>query len=156
MAATDNILQHCQAARCLPKLKGETRDDVIAELIDALVSSESVDTSDAARVLSAVMAREEEGTTGIGGGVAMPHARELKGLDETIIAVGLHESGVEWEATDGDPVHVVFLILCTDSEQYLNVARRIATVARDSVEMRALRRQSTPKAMLKFLQQSWA
>jgi mannitol/fructose-specific phosphotransferase system IIA component (Ntr-type) len=150
------ITQHCVVEHCLPKLKGETKEDVISELVDRFVASGAVQEDDAADLIAEILAREEEGTTGIGKGVAMPHSRASSVVSETLIAVGLHADGVEFEATDGSPVHVVFLIASSDPEEYLGVAGRIARVARDDVEMKALQRQKTAKSVRKFLEESWS
>ena len=69
--------------------------------------------------------------------------------------MGLHAEGIDFEATDGAPVYVVFLIAAADPDQYLKVAGRIARVARDDIEMRALRRQTTARRMRQFLEESW-
>ena len=150
-----NIADQCRHEHCLPKLVGETKEEVVSELVGTFVDSGALASARAPQLLGQILAREEEGTTGIGKGVAMPHARNCADIGETLIAVGLHQEGVDWDATDGDPVHVVFLIVAADPDQYLTVAGRVARVARDDVEMRALCRQTTPKRMEKFLSQSW-
>jgi len=149
------ITQHCSVEHCLPKLQGETKEDVISELVDCFVSSGAIDESQAIDLIGEILTREEEGTTGIGKGVAMPHARASDIVKETLIAVGLHADGVDFDATDGAPVHVVFMIASADPDEYLGVAGRIARVARDNVEMKALQRQSTAKSVRKFLEESW-
>ena len=154
MPATE-ISQHCHEKHCLPKLKGETKEDVISELIATFVKSGAIDEKAAPDLFGEILAREEEGTTGIGKGVAMPHARNSAVVDETLIAVGLHHDGVDFEATDGAPVYVVFLIAAADPDEYLKVAGRIARVARDDIEMRALRRQTTARRIRQFLDESW-
>ena len=103
-----------------------------------------------------VLAREEGATTGIGKGIAMPHARQCSIVDETLIAVGIHQNGIDFDAVDVQPVLIVFLIASPDNDQYLGVAGRIASVARDDIEMKALLRQNTPKAIHKFLEESWS
>jgi mannitol/fructose-specific phosphotransferase system IIA component (Ntr-type) len=85
----------------------------------------------------------------------MPHARQCNIVDETLIAVGIHQKGVDFDAVDGQPVHIIFLIASPDNDQYLGVAGRIANVARDDIEMKALLRQNTPKSIHKFLEVSW-
>ena len=150
------ITQHCRVEHCLPKLKGETKEDVISEMVDCFVASGAVQESDSPDLIAEILAREEEGTTGIGKGVAMPHSRASGVMGETLIGVGLHAEGVDFDATDGAPVHVVFMIASSDPDQYLGVAGRIARVARDDVEMKALRRQKTAKSVRKFLEESWS
>ncbi len=150
------ISQHCRPEHCLPKLQGESKEDVISEIIDSFVASGSVSEEAAAELFGEVLAREEEGTTGIGKGIAMPHARASDVVEETLIGVGLHHDGVDFDATDGAPVYVIFLIASANPDEYLGVAGRIARVARDDVEMKALQRQTTAKAIHKFLEESWS
>jgi PTS system fructose-specific IIC component len=146
----------CRAEHCLPSLEGETKQEVISELIELLVASGAVDESKAPELFGEILAREEEATTGIGKGIAMPHARGTDVVSETLIAVGLHKGGIEFDSTDGAPVHVVFLIAAADPQEYLPVAARIARIARDDVEMKALQRQTTPLRIHRFLNESWS
>ena len=150
------ITHHCRVEHCIPKLQSETKEDVISELVDSLVASGAIEEEQAAELIGEILAREEEGTTGIGKGVALPHARASEVVPETLIAVGLHADGVDFDATDGAPVHVVFMIASADPDEYLGVAGRIARVARDTVEMKALQRQTTAKSIHKFLEESWS
>ena len=150
------ITHHCRVEHCVPKLQSETKEDVVSELVDSLVASGAIEEEGAAELIGEILAREEEGTTGIGKGVALPHARASEIVPETLIAVGLHAEGIDWEATDGAPVHVVFMIASADPDEYLGVAGRIARVARDAVEMKALQRQTTARSIHKFLEESWS
>ena len=153
---TLNISERCRHEHCLPALVGETKEEVVTELVGTFVDSGALDAARAPKLLNQILGREEEGTTGIGKGVAMPHARASDVVDETLIGVGLHPEGVDFDATDGAPVHVIFLIASADPDEYLRVAGRIARVARDDVEMNALQRQTSAKAVHKFLEESWS
>ena len=64
----------------------------------------------AARVFAAVSEREELMGTGLGSGLAIPHAR-LESLTRPLLVFGRSEYGIEWDAPDGLPVHLVFLLL---------------------------------------------
>ena len=70
--------------------------------------------------MEAVRAREELCGTGTGHGVAIPHAR-LPGLNRPVIALGRSAAGVEWNAPDGLPVHLVFLLLTPEDEHGLQL-----------------------------------
>jgi PTS system fructose-specific IIC component len=149
------ITEHFHEAHCLPKLQGETKEEVITELIEAFVNSGVLGEAEAPELFGEILAREEEATTGVGMGVALPHVRRSDVVEATHIAVGLHAAGVEWQAVDGGPVHIVFLIASPDPEEYLAVAGRIMKAARDNTEMKALLRQTTAKKIHKFLEESW-
>jgi mannitol/fructose-specific phosphotransferase system IIA component (Ntr-type) len=61
-------------------------------------------------VLEVVMAREQLGSTGIGNGVAIPHGR-LPDLSEPVLALARHKAGIDFDAIDGNPVHIAILLL---------------------------------------------
>ena len=73
--------------------------------IDELLASLSLDTAALDRVRAAVIAREHELTTGIGGGVAIPHAR-VEGIESPLLALGIAPDGLDFGAIDGAPVRL--------------------------------------------------
>ncbi len=74
------------------------------------------------------MAREQLGTTGIGYGVAIPHSR-LPDLAAPIVALARHPQGVDFDAIDGEPVHLVVMLLVPDDAENKHLAL-LATLAR--------------------------
>jgi len=78
-------------------------------------------------VMEVVMAREQLGSTGIGHGVAIPHGR-MPDLTAPILALATHIEGVDFEAIDGNPVHIVVLLLVPDSDdrQHLELLAQLA------------------------------
>ena len=70
---------------------------------------------DAARIEEAAWNRERIVATGIGHGVAIPHAR-LDGISEPVVAVGISEAGIDFDAPDGQPAHVLFLLVTPRSD----------------------------------------
>ena len=101
-----------------PSLGGATQWEVIDEMCARL--GRSVPPSIAETCVEAVRAREELCGTGTGHGVAIPHAR-LPGLNRPVIALGRSAAGVEWNAPDGLPVHLVFLLLTPEDEHGLQL-----------------------------------
>ena len=154
MPATSDT-HYFRKEHCLPRLSGSTKEEVITELIQCFVSSEDLTEQQAIELGVEVLAREDEATTGIGRGVALPHARTSEVIEGVKIAVGVHQEGIEFDSLDGAPVHVVFLIASSDPLEYLRVAGRIARIGRDDVEMKALPAQKTPARMASFLAESW-
>jgi mannitol/fructose-specific phosphotransferase system IIA component (Ntr-type) len=80
------------------------------------------------QVLESIMAREQLGTTGIGYGVAIPHSR-LPDLAAPIVALARHPQGVDFDAIDGEPVHLVVMLLVPDDAENKHLAL-LATLAR--------------------------
>lgn len=91
----------------LGDLSARTRDDAIGQLCGAVASAIGLDERE---VVTAVLERERQGATGLGEGIAVPHAR-LPGLDRPVIGVGLSRGGVDFDAPDGDPAQIIFLVL---------------------------------------------
>lgn len=95
--------------RCIKApLESANKQDVLAELLDLLVSVKSLPYRDT--IFEALVEREEVGSTGIGHGVALPHAKCAE-VKEIYIACGVSPQGVDFEALDREPAHIFFLIL---------------------------------------------
>lgn len=90
------------------ELESEDKEEVFAELIELLVRAGQVRDRDAA--LQAILTREDMATTGIGNGIAVPHGKDAS-IPTLTAALGISRSGIEYDAADGGPVHVVFLVL---------------------------------------------
>lgn len=89
-------------------LESEEKEEVFAELIELLVRPRKI--ADRAAALKAVESREAMGTTGIGRGIAIPHGKDPS-IKQLTAAFGISREGIEYEAMDNQPVHVVFLVL---------------------------------------------
>ena len=102
-------LVHKDAIR--PELDATERNAVIRELIQAIVDTGGLPAAQAESVAKSIIARERtRGTTGIGKGVAAPHAK-VEGLEKVVTAVGRSGPGIDFSSLDGGPVHAVFLVL---------------------------------------------
>jgi PTS system fructose-specific IIC component len=101
------------------------------ELTDRLVLSGRIPKSRRSKVLAALQAREEIGSTGIGRGMGIPHAK-VDGIQGIHLAVGLHREGIDYRAVDGEPVHAVVLIVRAEKqdEAHLRVLKVISQAGR--------------------------
>ncbi len=110
-------------------LKEKSKEGVIARLAEA--ASKAVPGLKTDKIIQVLKEREELGTTGIGGGVAIPHGK-LDDLDEMIIVVARSKEGVPFESADNKPVHVIFLLLAPNdaATQYLKTLAKISRVLR--------------------------
>ena len=91
-------------------------------------------------ILSALLKREELGSTGTGKGVAIPHAR-LSGIGKPFVLLARLNTAVEFDAVDGMPVDIVCLVLLpVGSEENQHVLACIARVLRDAAVLRNIRR----------------
>jgi PTS system nitrogen regulatory IIA component len=95
----------------IPNLRAKTRDDVLAELVERIVAkSRDVDGKHALTVL---IERERIGSTGIGHGIAIPHAK-LPNLQRAIACFARSREGVEFGSLDGRPAHLFLTLLAPE------------------------------------------
>lgn len=88
-------------------LEANTKEEVISELIDVLIADGKIIDKD--RFKQAVFKREEEFSTGIGMGIAIPHGKS-SAVKEASIAFGRSDKGIDYESMDEKPAHLFFLI----------------------------------------------
>lgn len=99
--------------RCIKvPLESGDKQSVLSELVDLVVNVKRLPHRDA--IVEALLEREEVGSTGIGHGVALPHAKCVE-VKEIHIACGVSTAGVDFEALDREPVYIFFLILAPRS-----------------------------------------
>lgn len=116
-------------------LDASTRDEAILSLIDLLEKEGKLSDREAFR--QAIFLREEIVSTGIGMGVAIPHAK-MKELSSFFIAIGIQKKkGLDWNALDKAPVRLIFMIGGPEDRQseYLQILSLITSTIRD-VELR--------------------
>jgi len=108
------------------RLEVDTRLEAIGVLAAEAAGARGM--PDAEVIREAVTAREKEAGTGVGRGIAIPHAR-LDLLPRPLVVVGISPEGIEWDEVDGKPAHLVFLILTSaadDSDIQLEILAKIA------------------------------
>lgn len=104
-----------------------------------------------------VFAREEEGTTGVGEGVAIPHGKS-SAVEAPGLAAMTIPAGVDYESLDGEPVKLVFLIAAPDNEAnvHLAILAKLATLLMDSKFISDLVSAKTPEAFLEIIDKAEA
>lgn len=120
---------------CLLDLKATTAAAAILELSSLACERCGLDVE---QVSKAVLEREELMGTGLGGGVAVPHARPAA-LKTPLVAAGLSKHGLDFDSPDGVPVRLVFLILtpADDEGAQLQILSSIATIVRNPQVLQA-------------------
>ncbi|MEA1866548.1 MAG: PTS sugar transporter subunit IIA [Thermodesulfobacteriota bacterium] len=114
--------------RCIiPDLNTKSKEEALAGLAKRVAEIEPALNQDA--VLSVLNEREQLGSTGIGGGVAIPHGK-LPELGHMLILVGRSLGGIPFDAMDNRPVHIMFLLLAPDNSatQYLKLLAQVSRV----------------------------
>lgn len=91
-------------------------------------------------VLEVIMAREKLGSTGMGYGVAIPHGR-MEGLTEPVIVLAVHQEGVDFDAIDGQRVHIVVMLLVPndDHKAHLELLAKLAQLLQQESMRTALK-----------------
>jgi len=112
----------------LPVLKAKDKKGAIQELVQAARKAFDNERFVVADVVDAIVQREKVGSTGIGGGVGVPHAK-LEGIKNVVGAFGRCSPAIDFNAVDGGQVDLVFLILAPPSknEAYLKALQKVMT-----------------------------
>lgn len=111
------ILDVLQKETILPDLKSRDKKGVIEELVAPVIPLAHVKREDLVKVL---MERERLGSTGIGGGIGIPHGK-LRDLQSLILSFGLSRKGVDFESMDGRPTHIFFLLITPENSTGLHL-----------------------------------
>jgi fructose-specific phosphotransferase system IIA component len=112
----------------IPKMEATERWQAIVELIDRLVSVGRIKVTDREQVLEALKQREETMSTGIGFGIAIPHASSDR-VEEVVAAFGRSEVGIEFDSLDNSPVRFIVLFV-VPKDQFQTHLRTLAAIAK--------------------------
>ena len=120
-----NLLSESQI---IPEMAAKERCQAIQELVDCLVASGKVDRADEEAILESIRQREETMSTGIGFGIAIPHASSSK-VGEVVAAFGRSSVGIQFDALDGEPVFFIVLFV-VPKDQFQTHLRTLAAIAK--------------------------
>ncbi len=106
------------------RVPGTSRNDVLAAIVELMRLPEEVDR---AHLLDVIVARESLGSTGLGGGIAIPHVRNpiVLHIPRPMITVCFLETAVEFGAIDGKPVHTLFTLVSPTVKAHLHLLSRL-------------------------------
>ncbi len=119
------ILEVLAPESILVDLQAQDKTGVIEELATPVARIAGVDHEELVRVL---LDRERLGSTGIGGGIGIPHGK-LKGLDELILGFGISRKGIDFESMDGRPTRIFFLLVTPENSTGLHL-KLLARISR--------------------------
>ncbi|MBF0302218.1 MAG: PTS sugar transporter subunit IIA [Desulfamplus sp.] len=114
----------------ISNLNAKNKKGVLEELAGAITTRTGTETKDIVRVL---LEREQLGSTGIGGGIAIPHGK-LDGISSIVVGFGLSREGVEFDSLDNRPVHIFFLLITPANSTgiHLSVLAQISRLLKQS------------------------
>ena len=139
----------------VPKLAAANRDEAISELVDALIASGAARANLRDELVKRVLARERQGSTGFGKGVAVPHVKH-DSITTMRAAVGLSTKGIDFAALDRQPVYSVFLLLspADKPEEHLQAMEAIfGNLSKDTFR-RFLRQAGTVEEVQTLLEEA--
>lgn len=130
-------------------LKAGSKRQVLKALAERVAEAHGLDSG---LLLEALLQREKLGTTGIGDGLAIPHAK-LEGLERMVGLFARLQTPVNFDALDDEPVDLVFLLLapCDAAAEHLKALARVARIFRDDALCSALRSTGSPALALDLL-----
>jgi mannitol/fructose-specific phosphotransferase system IIA component (Ntr-type) len=149
------VTRRLRPAHCVPALAATTKQDAVRELCARFAASGALSKAKTEALSLEVLEREGEGTTGIGSGVAVPHAKTTL-VKEMLVAVGIQRAGLDFASVDGDPVQVVFLIAAPPdaTQEYLALMKWVVTLTRSKYGVKLVRGCTTPEAIVELLEES--
>jgi len=136
----------------LPNVESGDRNEVIRSLVMALADAGALTADDAAEVAAAAIERENQGSTGFGKGVAVPHVKH-PGVPRIMSAVARSERGIDFASLDRAPVYTVFILLSPpgEPEAHLQAMERIFSHLQRDQFRRALRQANSREAIQQLL-----
>jgi PTS system nitrogen regulatory IIA component len=144
------MLSDYLSAKDIIFIEDESRDAAINTLVDHLCSLKRIE--DKQTFLDAVIGRERIVSTGIGNGVAIPHAK-IDSLHDFVLTIGIHKKeGIDWNALDGAHVKVIFLIggPSLDQKKYLKILSHLTSLLKEERFRKALFFYKDPEEILKI------
>ncbi|UCF95598.1 MAG: PTS sugar transporter subunit IIA [Desulfobacterales bacterium] len=126
-----------QREAILDDLKAQNKKGILEELVVPVARIAGVQQEELVRVL---MERERLGSTGIGGGIGIPHGK-LKALESLVLGFGLSRRGVDFESIDGQPTHIFFILITPENSTglHLKLLARISRILKnDSFKQRLM------------------
>ena len=143
------ILDYLHEETILTDLTATGKKEVIDELSLPLSRLSNIDHRKIAGVL---MERERLGSTGIGGGIGIPHGK-IAELENLLMGFGISRKGVKFDAMDGKPVHIFFLLLSPDDATglHLMLLARISRLLKDRRFREDLEKAMDPKSVMDII-----
>jgi fructose-specific phosphotransferase system IIA component len=139
------------SAICI-ELKSPAKKEALNELCQLLKTGSKI--TDPEAVVEALMNREKLGSTGIGQGVAIPHSK-APATEKLVAALGVSRRGVDFEALDGEPVHVIFMLVSPPNggPDHLKALARVSGLLKDKFFRQALKDAKSVEDVLKVIRE---
>ena len=133
-------------------VKASDKEGVIREMVDILCKAEGIKNKE--ELVKALINRETLGSTGIGQGVGIPHAK-TNAVKRLVAAFGISHEGVRFDALDGEPVYIFFLLVAPEDSAgpHLKGLARISRLLKDKFFRESLKALTDEKAIVKLIRE---
>ena len=144
------IMEFLSTKAVTTHLKSTTKEEIIRELVELLHAAGGI--QDKEEIIMAVLARESLGSTGIGQGVGIPHAKS-NSVGKLIAAFGLAPKGVNFDSLDGEPAYIFFLLVAPEDSAgpHLKALARISRMLKDKYFRDMLKKAKDEKEILHII-----
>lgn len=130
-------------------LKSKTKEEALRELVGVISKSPHV--RDKEEFLRAILEREEIMSTGIGLGIAVPHAK-LDSVTDFVIAIGVSKEGIDFNSLDDKPAHIIVMIAGPNrQETYLRILARVTLLLKNEKVRRSIIQAETPEKVIEII-----
>ncbi|MGD2278810.1 MAG: PTS sugar transporter subunit IIA [Candidatus Omnitrophota bacterium] len=135
-------------------LRSGNKDDALAELLELLVKAGDIRKADTKEILSKLKDREVLGSTGIGKGIGIPHAKSAS-VKKMTAAMAISKKGIDFRSLDGEPTYILFLLLAPGETPgpHLKALAKISRLLDDKFVRDRLRSAKNENEMLKIVKE---
>lgn len=130
-----------------------SRDEAIDLLVDAAIKAGDISSDKREEIIEQVLAREEKGSTGLGGGVALPHVKATDSVTQLCGAFGRSTDGIDYNAVDGRPVHLLFLILSPKEQkaEHIEILKKISVIRENEHYLSSFQRAENAESLAQLI-----
>jgi PTS system nitrogen regulatory IIA component len=146
------LVDYCLKEAILCDLEVSDKEDGIRQIVHALAAAKAFPKTKAKSILSEIVDRERQATTGIGNGVGVPHARSQH-AKKVVMGIGRVAGGIDFGAVDGERVRVILVLVSPEKSRadHLAAMKSIVQIVRDPYQCKRLHGCDTPESFLGLL-----
>lgn len=139
----------------IPQLRATNRDEALRELVESLAAAGAIDGASVDDVVSALIKREQNGSTGFGKGVAVPHVKHPK-VSKMVGTIGRSETGIDFASLDHQPVYSIVLLISPEAQpqQHLQAMNIVFQNLQKDMFRRFLRQSDTREKIRDLLDEA--
>jgi len=136
----------------IDELKAKSKKEVLYELSEVLLREKP--SMDSTAVVEVLQDREKLGSTGIGEGIAIPHGK-MASLEKLIVSFGRSSRGIDFDALDGKPVYLFFLLMAPENSagQHLKALAKISRMLKDETFRKSLMKAESHKDLYSLIRE---